>query len=818
MRRELPSGTVTFLFTDIEGSTKLLHELGQERYAMALHEHRQVLRAAFTRHGGVEVDTEGDAFFVAFPDPAEAVSAATEAQEALAAGPIRVRMGLHTGSPHVTTQGYVGVDVHKGARLAASSHGGQVVISKETRTLLGQRFVLLDLGEHRLKDFEEPTWIYQLGTERFPPLKTISNTNLPRPVSSFVGRERETTEIAALLRNGARLLTLTGPGGTGKTRLAIAAATELVPEFRNGVFWVALAALRDPSLVLETIAKTIGAHDSPADHIGQREMLLVIDNLEQVIEAAVDLAGLLEACPRLRLLTTSRELLRVGGEVEYAVEPLPTHDGVALFCNRARSTPDATIAELCRRLDNLPLAIELAAARANTLAPEQMLERLGQRLDLLRAGRGSDARQQTLRSTIEWSYELLEPAERDAFARLAVFRGGFTIEAAEAIDAAGIDAIQSLADRSLVRRREQRLTMLETIRDYATERLAATEAAPGITHRHALHFLTLAEEAEQHVTADDRAWIDRLEDEHDNISAAFDHFQAVSDGESMQRLVGTMDRFWFRRGYATEGRQRAVVALSADDRPTAARASALIAAAFLGAVDDQRAAAGEALDIYRALGDRRGVALAEMTIGEAYADDGEWLTASPIFEHALDVLREIGDEHQALLTARGLAWIYSYTDRDRSLELHLDNLRRARELGNRRMEAITLGALAVRYAEDMRLAEARTMLVESHRLHVVLAEPFQTAADVLRFSFVLLQAERFEAAAELRSCAESLAVDTGFTLQQWDREFVELIDARLRVELAPEALQRFTDDGARMTAEAAVNLALSELALGIVQE
>jgi class 3 adenylate cyclase len=295
MRRDLPSGTVTFLFTDIEGSTRLLHDLGAEAYAEALSKHRRILREAVDAHGGVEVDTQGDAFFVAFPTAPGALEAAQKAQAALAESQIRVRMGLHTGTPHLAGEGYVGQDVHKGARIAAVGHGGQVLLSEETYELA--RVDVTDLGEHRLKDFEGPVSIFQLGSERFPPLKTISNTNLPRPASSFVGRDKEVEEVAGLLQDGARLLTLTGPGGSGKTRLAIEAAAELVPEFKAGVFWVGLAPVRDPALVAETIGRTLGAKEGLADHIGQRELLLLLDNLEQVVEAAPELASLVETAP-----------------------------------------------------------------------------------------------------------------------------------------------------------------------------------------------------------------------------------------------------------------------------------------------------------------------------------------------------------------------------------------------------------------------------------------------------------------------------------------------------------------------------------------
>jgi class 3 adenylate cyclase len=385
-RRDLPTGTVTVLFTDIEGSTKLLLSLGPEAYAEALAKHRRVLRNAFIPHGGVEVDTQGDAFLYAFPDPQSAVDAATEGQGALAQGPIQVRMGIHTGSPHLTDEGYVGEAVNKGARIAAAGHGGQVLLSRETQELVTAE--VTDLGEHRLKDLADPAWIFQLGRARFAPLKTISNTNLPRPASSFVGRDSEISEVVSLLMNGARLVTLRGPGGAGKTRLAIEAAIQLLPEFRNGVFWVPLATLRDPALVIEAAGKAVGAREPLIGHIGEREVLLLLDNFEQVVDAAPELPGLLARCPNLRIMVTSRELLRVQGEVEFQVPPLAQQEAVELFCIRARLEANDDIAEVCRRLDYLPLAVELAAARAQMLSPPQILDRIARRLDMLKRGAG----------------------------------------------------------------------------------------------------------------------------------------------------------------------------------------------------------------------------------------------------------------------------------------------------------------------------------------------------------------------------------------------------------------------------------------------
>jgi predicted ATPase/class 3 adenylate cyclase len=531
MRNDLPVGTVTLVFTDIEGSTKLLHKLGAEAYAEALAEHRRRLRDAFVRHGGVEIDTQGDAFFFAFPDAREAIVAADEGREALQPGPIHVRVGIHTGMPHVGPEGYVGEDVHLGARIGAAGHGGQVLLSEATRISADLEEGLVDLGEHRLKDFERPIPISQLGVERFPPLKTISNTNLPRPASSFIGREDEVRAVTALIRaGGARLVTLTGPGGSGKTRLSIEAAAELVGDHKAGTFWVELAPIRDPAIVAHEIAKTVGAKDGLADHIGDREMLLVLDNLEQVIDAASGIADLVEACPNLVVLATSRERMRVRGEVEFEVRPLAESDAVAMFLARAGLTgADDAIDRLCRALDEMPLAIELAAARAKVLAPSQILERLSQRLDLFTGGRDADPRQRTLRSTIEWSHDLLNPAEQRLFGRLAVFTGGSTLGAAEGVVDADIDTLGSLVEKSLVSRTDDRYWMYETIREFAFERLEAQDESDEIRRRHAQHFLALAEEAEPHFRREDDEWLDRLEAEHDNVRAALDHFEATGE-------------------------------------------------------------------------------------------------------------------------------------------------------------------------------------------------------------------------------------------------------------------------------------------------
>src|SRR3954468_2043617 len=586
MQRRLPSATVTFLFTDVEGSTRLLQELGAEAYADVLAEHRRVLRTVFAAEGGVEVDTQGDAFFYVFADARAAGAAAAAANVALGPGLIRIRMGLHTGEALLTGEGYVGEAVHLGARIAAAGHGGQVLLSAATRALLDGG--VTDLGEHRLKDFAEPVAIFQLGEARFPPLKTISNTNLPRPASSFVGRERETAEVAELAR-GHRLVTLSGPGGSGKTRLSIESASELVGEFKAGVFWISLATVRDPTLVLETVGQTLGAKDALADEIGDRELLLLLDNLEQVVEASPALASLVEVCPNLHLLVTSRELLRVRGEVEYPVPPLAEPEAVTLFCERSGLEPDDTTAELCRRLDNLPLAVELAAARTGVLTAPQIVTRLAQRLDLLKGGRDAEARQHTLRATIEWSHDLLADDQKQLFAQLSVFAGGCTLDAAETIVAADVDDLQSLVDKSLVRRTDERFWMLETIREFARERLAASDDADAIARRQAEWFLALAEEAEPFLKRPEQAvWLQRLEEEHDNLRASLDWFFDHGDLDAAVRLAGQLGQFWFMHGHLTEARRWMRRALDvAPDEPSEVRARLLSHAGVFACEQDE---------------------------------------------------------------------------------------------------------------------------------------------------------------------------------------------------------------------------------------
>jgi predicted ATPase/class 3 adenylate cyclase len=649
MRPDLPTGTVTFLFTDVEGSTRLLHELGPERYAAALAEHRRVVRDAVAAHGGVEVDTQGDAFFVAFPTAPGALASAAAMTDALADGPIRVRVGLHTGTPILSAEGYVGEDVHRAARIAAAGHGGQVLVSATTASLVDVR--LRDLGSHRFKDLSAPQPVLQLGDDQFPPLRTLYRTNLPTPSTEFLGRGRELSELGSLLaRPEVRLLTLTGAGGTGKTRLALQAAAMASDEYPAGVYWVPLAPLRDPALVIPTASQAVGAEDGLADFIGDKRMLLLFDNFEQVAEASSELAAVLSSCPRLKLMVTSRESLHVTGEQEYAVSTLAHEEAIALFLARARALlsefqTDDAVSEICRRLDDLPLAIELAAARVKVLNAGQILGRLERRLPLLTGGaRDLPERQRTLRATIEWSYELLTPAEQELFARLAVFSGGCTLEAAEGVAGADLDSLQSLVDKSLVRHTEDRFWMLETVREYAQERFQDLADANEVIERHLDFYLALAERAYEHV-AGASEWFSVMDPEHDNIRAAID-WAAEFRPRSATQLAAAVAEYWLLRGHGLEARERLIATLAGYSVRDDVRARALAElGSVVGLMDDDREALGylgEALEVWRDVGGGPAEARALDMVGYCQIALGDLEAARIAFERSLRIRERAG--------------------------------------------------------------------------------------------------------------------------------------------------------------------------------
>ena len=654
---ELPTGTVTFLFTDIEGSTRLLEELGQ-RYAELLAEHRRLLRETFERHEGVEFGTEGDASFAVFRRAGDAVAAAGDAQRALARGSVRVRMGVHTGEPTLTGVGYVGLDVHRVARIAAAGHGGQVLVSETTCALPDGQADLRDLGEHRLKDLADPIRLFQLGRDEFPPLRSLSRARLPLEIAPLVGRKRELGDLLRLLgRDRARLVTLTGPGGIGKTTLAVAAAAELIEAFDDGVVLVELAAIREPALVLPAVAEALGGEGDALTQVESRELLLVLDNLEQVIEASSEIGRLLTFARKLSVLATSREPLRIAGEREFPLRPLAEAPAVELFRQRAEavvpefSAEYARLAEICRRLDSLPLAIELAAARVKVLPPGELLGRLERRLPLLTASRRDvPERQRTLRATIEWSYDLLTTDERKLFARLGVFSGGWTLDAAEVVCGADLDTLASLLDKSLIRRDLDRFSLLETIREYALERLQESGEADAIRRGHATYFVDVAEAAEREHQGPAQAPLrERFRADWENVRTALGWAVEAGDKELGLRLVGALTMIWLDRNLAVEA-DRWLNALFALDGSVhdLVRAKALMTASTVAGVrsDFERSerCGEEALGYFRAAGSEAGVAWTLTNLALMPMEAGRPAEAAPLLAEAEALHRKLGSD------------------------------------------------------------------------------------------------------------------------------------------------------------------------------
>ena len=693
---DLPSGTVTFLFTDVERSTRLLHELGADAYAEALAEHRRIVREKCRAEGGVEVDTQGDAFFFAFPTAPGGTAAASAITDALASGPIQVRAGLHTGTPLLTDEGYVGDDVHRAARIAAAGHGGQVLVSSATASLVD--VALIDLGEHRFKDIRAPERVYQLGDRLFPPLKSLFATNLPVPMTPFLGREREVGEIVGLLeRPDVRLLTLTGPGGTGKTRAALQAAADSSDSFPGGLWWVALAPLRDPHLLTASLAEALQVEEQPgqelADGVAERltgsKALVLIDNAEHLLPAvASEIAGLRDILGPT-LLVTSRERLQLQGEHVYAVPSLTAHDGVELFLARAgalgndvAATPE--VLELCERLDNLPLALELAAARTLVFSAGQLLERLSERLDLLRAGRDADPRQQTLRATIEWSYDLLDGEEQRVLRALSVFSGGCSLDGAEGVCGADPVTIQSLVDKSLFRRRvgkTPRFLMLETIRELAAERLAGAGEDAELRRRHAEYYLAVALSANLAPDVEGPARHDLVIPERDNMRAALTWALDSGEWDLGFELLVALENYWATNA-THEGLEWAQTLLSrapADSSRQRCRALRVQGGMenILGRTELAEQHFEEALALATELGDELGVAVLLHRLATSSVHQGDMERVRVLAEESLAVFRRA---RFAKGEAQALTSLAEVAQADGDLEGALDLLGESRRL------------------------------------------------------------------------------------------------------------------------------------------
>ena len=754
--RGLPSGTLTFLFTDIEGSTKLLNALGTDRYHEVLATHTTALRGAFAE--GTEVRIEGDALFIVFDSAAKAIRAAAAAQRALAAtrfpheAVVRVRMGMHTGdgTPASREAGadYVGIDVHRAARIANVAHGGQVLLSAATALLarqdLGDGVALRDLGEHRLKDLALAERIHQLVIEGlpadFPPLRSLDRTpnNLPQQVTTFIGRDGDIVKGLGLL-DGTRLLTLTGPGGTGKTRLSLQLAAEAAASFPDGAFWVPLAPISDPALVPSTIAHALGVHiggkedplERVLDYVRGKRMLLVLDNFEQILPAAASVSTLLVSGPDLKVIASSRAALRIAGEQEFPVPPLDLpdperlpsldalaqSDAVRLFIERARAvkpdfmvTPEnaSAVAEICYRLDGLPLAIELAAARVKLLAPQAMLPRLKQGLDLLASSSPDRTdRQRTLRGAIAWSYDLLDDGPKRLFARSGVFVSGAMLEQLEAVcgpaSEIGGDVLErtaELLDNSLIRQLESqgepRFRMLVTIREFALEKLQASGEASAIRDRHLAAYLALAERAAPELQGNQqRRWLDLLELEHDNVRAALEH--AISGGKSdaASGMVFALWRFWQQRGYLREGLNSCERVLVLPNADRSSRMRALEAAGGLAYWLAEMGVAEryyrEAYDLAGSSGSEGDRAKAAYNLSFTYllTAGTEHAKALKLLEEALSIYKKLGDRASIGRTAWALGSLYAeganktHADHLRAKEFAHQALAEHRALGNR---------------------------------------------------------------------------------------------------------------------------------------
>ena len=918
-----PTGTVTFLFTDIEDSTKRWEE-NAPAMQTALAHHDELLRSAIEERGGYVFKTVGDAYCAAFPTAPDALEVALGIQRRLLSfeweqiGPLGVRMALHTGAAQERDGDYFGPPVNRVARLLSAAHGSQVLLSLPAQELVRDQLPagssLRDLGEHRLKDLFRPERVFQLVSPDlpsvFPPLRTLDayRNNLPLQPTPLIGREKEIAEVyERLSRPEVRLLTLTGAGGTGKTRLGLQAAAELTQAFEDGVYFVSLAAIRDPQLVIGAVAGTLGVKEAGGQplleslegFLGEKRILLVLDNFEQVLEAAPVVSEMLSGAPNLKVLATSRIPLGLYGEHEYPVPPLGlpdpeqlpsvetlTHyEAVRLFVERARAAkPDFSItnestpavAEICHRLDGLPLAIELAAARIKVLSPQKMLGRLSNRLRLLTGGaRDLPERQRTLRSTIEWSNGLLEEGEKVLFARLSVFAGGRTLEAIEAIcDDEGdlpvdmLDGLASLVDESLLKQEEgvggePRFVMLETIHEFAREKLQESAEAEELRRLHAEYFLALAEEAEPAVEgARQQVWLERLEEEHDNIRTALSW--SLGQGQNAElalRIGAALGEFWYLRGYWSEGRRWLEEALAKfSPAPTAARARALHRVSWLAYLQgdlDRAVGAGEeglglegvelfrtgggdstaaelqrmlgmvvgvrgelerdtelleeSLALSREAGSLRGMAASLFILGSGWRARGDLQRATQLLEEALTMFRETGDQAliASVLAHLGFTFLLQGDlEQAKATSEEAAAMFRVQKHTSYLADALnTLGWVAFLRGDSER---ARALYAESIRAQREIGAKVSAPENLLGLACVAAARGEAERATRLFGASEALPEAMGAPLEPGEMALQEPYLAASRSQLDETSWQEAWAEGGAMTLEEAISYALEE--------
>nr|BAL59164.1 adenylate/guanylate cyclase [Candidatus Acetothermum autotrophicum] len=912
---EPPVGTVTFLFTDIESSSKLWEQY-PEAMSRALAEHNALLRHVIEAHRGYIFKLWGDAVYAAFASALDALNAAIEAQKELSRrswgelGSLRVRMALHTGVAEVRDGDYFGPTLNRCARLLSAAHGGQILLSAATEELvrdaLPKDVSLRSLGQHRLKDLQRPEHIFQVVhpelLSEFSSLRTLNAVpnNLPIQLTSFIGREREMKEVKELLKQ-TRLLTLTGSGGCGKTRLALQVAADLLEEYPDGVWFVEFTVLTDPALVPSTVAATLGIHEEPgrpalltlAEALKPRTLLLILDNCEHLVGACAQLAEtLLRSCPHLRILATSREALGIAGEVTWRVPSLSLpqphelaqpdslmnltkYEAIRLFIERAEAaspefkvTPHSIkdIVQICQRLDGIPLAIELAAARVKALSVEQIAARLDDRFRLLTGGsRTALPRQQTLRAMMDWSYELLNERERTLFRRLSAFAGGFTLEAAEAVCADEqipsyeiIDLLTNLVSKSLVvfeeHDEEARYRLLETVRQYARDKLLETGEAARVRDRHRDWFLAFAERAESALQGPDQAlWLKRLETEHDNLRAALEWSSA--DPETGLRLASALWLFWYLRGYVSEGREWLKHFITkAAHAPAALRAKALYGASMLARAQDDYAHAirllEESLALYRAAKDTRGVALALGNLGIIAFARGDYARATRLHEESLEHFRALGDRvgmasalselgnvamyqgdlaraEQLLEEGLGLsraaqddqgialalrrlgAVLFQKGERARAKALLQESLELYRELGAVPGLASVLNSLGMIALSEGDAQRAGTLLRESLRKYRDVGDKWHIALCLDRLARVAAAQGDWERAARLLGAEEALREAIGAPLPPSERDGREHTLKNAHKHLSEELFAAAWADGYAMKLDHAIAYALS---------